>query len=124
MDKDRALYIPLKRGVQINGNIIFQRAQFSAIGDNKLDLNGIMIVAQDQNGDQYSALTSADGNFRLYVPFGLYSIRVNEQAVDEQFEFAQNSYSLNVNDVSVNYQLSFYLIEKRRKLNIRKFDNN
>ena len=83
-----------------------------------------MIVAQDQNGDQYSALTSADGNFRLYVPFGLYSIRVNEQAVDEQFEFAQNSYSLNVNDVSVNYQLSFYLIEKRRKLNIRKFDNN
>ena len=47
-----------------------------------------------------------------------------EQAVDQQFEFAQSSYSLNVNDISVNYQLSFYLIEKRRKLNIRKFDNN
>ncbi len=124
MDKDQALFIPLKRGVQINGNIIFQRAQFSAIGENRLDLNGIRVIAQDQNGDQYTALTNLDGNFRLYVPFGQYTIRVNEQAVDDQFEFAQSSYSLSVNDVSVNYQLSFYLIEKRRRLNIRKFDNN
>lgn len=124
MDKDQAVYIPLKRGVQINGNIILQKAQFSALGENTMDLSGIRVIATDEAGEKYDGLSDRQGNFRLYVPFGQYTIRVNEQAIDDQFEFAQGSYSLGVNDVTVNYQLTFYLIEKRRKLNIRRFNNN
>jgi hypothetical protein len=78
----------------------------------------------DQEGNTYSSLSDQNGEFNLYVPFGLYTLKVNEQAIDDQFQFAQSSYTLNVNNVSVNYQVTFYLIEKARKLNIKKFDNN
>ena len=120
---DQAVYIPLKRGVLITGNIILQKAQYSALGEGDMKLNGIRVTANDGNGGTFTGLTDLSGQFRLYVPFGTYTIRVNEQAVDSQFEFAQSSYTLDVNNLGGNYQLAFYLIEKRRQLNIQKFDN-
>ncbi|MBO6762239.1 MAG: carboxypeptidase regulatory-like domain-containing protein [Roseivirga sp.] len=124
MNSDQAVYIPLKRGVQIVGNILLQKAQYSALGEGGMKLNGIRVTATDGSGETYTSLTDLSGQFRLYVPFGTYTIRVNEQAIDSQFEFAQSSYTLDVNNLGGNYQLAFYLIEKRRQLNIKKFDNN
>ncbi len=123
LNKDQALYIPLKRGVQINGNVILQQAQYSALGEGGMKLDGIRVTAEGEDGQTYSGLTDLNGIFRIYVPFGEYKVRVNQNAVDQQFEFAQSEYNVVVNNVSVNYQLTFYLIEKRRRLNIKKFDN-
>lgn len=120
----QAVYVPLKRGVQISGNIILQKAQYSALGESGMKLNGIRVTATDISGESFSTLTDLSGQFRLYVPFGSYIIKVNEQAVDSQFEFAQSSYTIDVNNIGGNYQLAFYLIEKRRQLNIKKFDND
>ncbi|GHE74403.1 hypothetical protein [Roseivirga thermotolerans] len=124
VNSSQAVYIPLKRGVQIMGNIILQKAQYSALGEGGMKLNGIRVTATDATGESYSTLTDLQGSFRLYVPFGQYTIKVNEQAVDSQFEFAQSSYTLDINNLGGNYQLAFYLIEKRRQLNIKRFDNN
>jgi hypothetical protein len=124
LDNDRTVFIPLKRGVQVKGNILLQQAQYSALGQGGMNLNGIRVNMTDKDGNSYSGLSGQNGEFNIYVPFGLYTIKVNEQAVDDQFQFAQSSYTLNVNNVSVNYQVTFYLIEKARKLNIKKFDNN
>jgi hypothetical protein len=124
LDNDRTVFVPLKRGVQIKGNILLQQAQYSALGKGGMNLNGIRVNMTDQEGNTYSSLSDQNGEFNLYVPFGLYTLKVNEQAIDDQFQFAQSSYTLNVNNVSVNYQVTFYLIEKARKLNIKKFDNN
>ena len=123
LDNDRTIFIPLKRGVQVKGNIILQQAQYSALGTDGMNLSGIRVNMTDNLGNSYSALSGQGGEFNLYVPFGLYTIKVNEQAVDEQFQFAQSSYTLNVNNVNVNYQVTFYLIEKSRRINIKKFDN-
>uniref|UniRef100_UPI004047637F COG1470 family protein n=1 Tax=Roseivirga sp. TaxID=1964215 RepID=UPI004047637F len=123
LDGDRTVFVPLKRGVQVKGNIILQQAQYSALGQGGMNLCGIRVTMTDNDGNVYSGLSGQNGEFNLYVPFGLYTIRVNEQAVDEQFQFAQSSYTLNVNNVNVNYQVTFYLIEKSRALNIKKFDN-
>tara|TARA_R110001599_G_scaffold174679_4_gene366667 strand:- start:19141 stop:22023 length:2883 start_codon:yes stop_codon:yes gene_type:complete len=123
LDNDRTVFIPLKRGVQVKGNIILQQAQYSALGAGGMNLSGIRVNMTDNFGNSYTALSGQGGEFNLYVPFGLYTIKVNEQAVDEQFQFAQSSYTLNVNNVNVNYQVTFYLIEKSRKVNIKKFDN-
>ena len=123
LNGDQAVYIPLKRGVQITGNIILQKAQYSALGEGDMKLNGIRVTATDGTGETFTGLTDLSGQFRLYVPFGSYTIRVNEQAIDSQFEFAQSSYTLDVNNLGGNYQLAFYLVEKRRQLNIQKFDN-
>lgn len=124
LDNDRTVYLPLKKGVQIDGSIILQKAQFSALGEGGLRLSNIRITATDENGESYSGLTDGNGNFQLYVPYGKYVIKANEKAVDEQFQFAQSSYTVEVDNTGGNYQLTFYLIEKRRELNIRKFDNN
>jgi hypothetical protein len=124
LDNDRTVFVPLKRGVQIKGNILLQQAQYSALGKGGMNLNGIRVNMTDQEGNTYTGLSGQNGEFNLYVPFGLYTLKVNEQAIDDQFQFAQSSYTLNVNNVSVNYQVTFYLIEKARKLNIKKFDNN
>lgn len=124
LNSDQAVFIPLKRGVQISGSIILQKAQYSALGEGNMKLNGIRVTATDANGDTFTGLTDLSGVFRLYVPFGTYTVRVNEQAIDSQFEFAQSSYTLDVNNLGGNYQMAFYLIEKRRQLNIRKFDND
>ncbi len=121
--RSKTLYIPLKRGSQIAGSIILQKAQFSALGESGMDLSGIRVTATDNTGNSYSGLTGQSGEFRLYVPFGQYTVSVNESAVDSQFELAQKSYTLNINNIGANYQLAFYLIEKRRKLNIKRFDN-
>lgn len=121
---DQTVFIPLKRGVQINGSIILQKARFAALGENSMDLKGVRVTAIDGNGEEYSTLSGPSGEFRLYVPFGQYTIKVNENAFDQQFQFAQSSYNLVVNNLNVNYQLTFYLIEKRRQLNIKRFDNN
>lgn len=120
---DQVLFIPLKRGVQINGNVIIQQAQYSAFEKNNVDLDGVRVTAQSTTGERYYGVTGLDGAFRIYVPFGEYTITMNENAFDQQFQLAQKSYTLPVNNVGVNYQLTFYLIEKRRALNIRKFDN-
>ena len=100
LNSDQAVYIPLKRGVQITGNIILQKAQYSALGEGSMKLNGIRVTATDGNGESYTGLTDLSGVFRLYVPFGTYTIRVNEQAVDSQFEFAQSSYALDINNLA------------------------
>jgi len=121
---DQAVFIPLKRGVQINGSIILQKAQYSSLGENGMSLSGVRVTAISESGEEFSTLSDLSGNFRIYVPFGRYTIKVNENAFDQQFQFAQSSYDLMVNNLNVNYQLTFYLIEKRRQLNIRKFDNN
>lgn len=121
--RSKTMYIPLKRGSQIAGSIILQKAQFSALGENGMDLSGIRVTATDNVGNSYSGLTGQSGQFRLYVPFGQYTVSVNESAVDDQFELAQKSYTLNINNIGANYQLAFYLVEKRRKVNIKRFDN-
>ena len=123
LSNDQTVFIPLKRGVQVKGNIILQQAQYSALGEDGMKLSGIRVSMTDKEGNNFTALSGEGGSFNLYVPFGQYTIRVNEQAVDEQFQFAQSSYTLNVNNVNVNYEVTFYLIEKSRRLNIKKFDN-
>ncbi|MBX2846167.1 MAG: hypothetical protein KTR13_08125, partial [Saprospiraceae bacterium] len=65
-----------------------------------------------------------EGNFRIFVPFGKYEVKASAAGVDSRLQFAQSSYPLDINNADANYQLTFYLIEKNRKLNIRRFNNN
>ncbi len=120
LDKDKTVFIPLKRGAQIGGKITLQRAQFSAVGEGGMDLSRIRVTVQDFSGNSYESLTDRNGEFRLFVPFGKYTIKVNQNAVDQQFEFAQPSYTMDINSSEMKYDVTFYLIEKRRRLNINR----
>ena len=121
--RNETVYIPFTRGVQIMGSVIGQKATYSR-SYKELDLSGIRISAISDNDEVYSAVTDKEGKFKVFVPFGKYMIDVSSATIDEQFEFAQDSYPLNIDNAESNYELTFFLIEKKRQLNIKKFGNN
>lgn len=121
--KSQTLFIPLTRGVQITGSVIAQKAAYSRSYDD-IKLSGIRISAIGVDGEVYSGVTDRSGEFKMFVPFGKYTIDASSTTIDEQFQFAQDSYKLEIDNADSNYELTFYLIEKKRKLNIKKFDNN
>lgn len=121
VEKSKTVYIPLTRGVQIAGNVLAQKATYSRFV-NEVNLSGIRITAIGKDGKVYSGLTDRSGKFRMFVPFGQYVIKASGATIDDQFQFAQDTYELGIDNADSNYQLTYYLIEKRRKLNIKKFN--
>lgn len=121
VDKSKTIYIPLTRGVQISGTILVQKATYSRFV-NEVNLSGVRVTAVGKDGKTYSGLTDREGRFRLFVPFGQYAIKASASTIDDQFQFAQDSYDLNIDNADSDFQLTYYLIEKRRRLNIKKFN--
>jgi hypothetical protein len=117
IDKNKEIYIPLSKGARISGGIITERAKYS---DNKpLYLGNIRVTAvHTENGKTFSTLTDKDGQFVLFAPNGSYKIMVNDEAVGSKFEFLQNNIPLNISKEFENYNVSFFLVEKERKMKI------
>jgi hypothetical protein len=121
--KSQTFFIPLTRGVQITGSVIAQKSTYSRSYDD-IKLGGIRVSAIGADDEVYSGITDRSGQFTIFVPFGNYTIDASSTTIDEQFQFAQDSYKLKIDNADSNYELTFYLIEKKRKLNIKKFGNN
>lgn len=121
VDKSKTIYIPLTRGVQIAGNVLVQKATYSRFA-NEVNLSGVRVTAIGKDDKVYSGLTDRSGQFRLFVPFGQYIIKASAATIDDQFQFAQDTYELSIDNADSNYQLTYYLIEKSRRLNIKKFN--
>ena len=117
IDRDKTVYIPLSKGARISGGILFERARFGS--DKPVELSGIRVTAMnDDDGRTFTTLTDASGNFALYVPNGNYRIVINEAAVGSRYEFLQNNIPINVNKEFEDYNVSFYLVEKQRKMRL------
>ncbi len=117
IDRNKTIYIPLSKGARISGGILFERDRY---GSNKpMDLNGIRITAvNDDNGKTYTTLTDKRGNFALYVPNGNYRIIMNEAAIGSSYEFLQNNIPIEVNKEFEDYNVSFYMVERQRKMRL------
>ncbi|OFX73671.1 MAG: hypothetical protein A2X12_00590 [Bacteroidetes bacterium GWE2_29_8] len=121
LDKNQIVYIPLNRGIKISGGIIFEKDKYSRLTDN-FNLVNIKITAIDSLNNQYSALTDKNGDFALFVPKGKYVLRLNEAALGANFEYLQNNIILEFNNDIENYFVNFYVVEKARKMNVKKFN--
>lgn len=117
IDKNKTIYIPLSKGARISGGVLMERAKYT---DNKpVFLGNIRVTAVNiENGKTFSTLTDKNGQFVLFTPNGSYKITINESAVGSRFEFLQNNIPLNVTKDFENYNVSFYLVEKQRKINM------
>lgn len=122
--KDRTVFIPFVRGVRIYGSIVLDKEKYSASGEEPFDLSRIRITALDSSGKAYNTLTGFDGSFTLYVPIGKYTITMNEAVLTDRFKLVQNNIPLVLSKELENIFVSMYIIEKRRKLTIKKFKNN
>jgi hypothetical protein len=121
IDKKQTINIPLSRGLKLTGVLLVAREKYS--DETPVEVGRIRVTAIDSTGKSYSVLTDRKGEFVMYLPGGVYTVTINESALGEKFILQQNRLVLDLSKVSGTYKISFNAIEKRRKMEIKKFGN-
>ena len=114
--------IPFVRGVKLFGNVVLDKQNVGADAGKSVDLSNIKITAAD--GRNYSTLTNTDGSFVFYLPIAKYTISMDEKILGDRFNLIQNDIVLELDDRMENIYVSFFIVEKRRKINKKRFDAN
>ena len=116
IEGNKKIDIPLSRGARLSGGIFVERDVHT---DNKaIQLRGIRVTAVNQlSGDTESALTDAYGNYSMYLPNGDYIVAINEGAVGSRYQFVENNIPISVKNSGENYNVGFYLVELKRRIN-------
>jgi hypothetical protein len=116
-------YIPFVRGVKLAGNIVMDREKYAADANEELDLSRIRITVTDSVGKSYSTLTDPKGGYTLYVPSGKYTLTMDEAVLGERFQLAQNNIEIELKIGMDGFFYSFYVVEKKRRIIMRKSGN-
>jgi len=115
IENDDIKYIPFVRGVKVYGDVVLDRQKIAVADDNPVDLSRIKISATI--GDKiYSSLTNNSGRFEFYLPFGDYVITMDEAILNERLQITRNNIPLKLKNGQDGVYVSFYIIEKRRKV--------
>jgi hypothetical protein len=120
--KDEEVNIPFVKGVKVYGAVFVDQDEVTAQSVKKLDISGIKITAS--NGYTFNTLTGADGSFEFYLPFGDYTITLDEKILNGRFYIVKNNYTLDLTGAVDNMYITFHIVEKRRTLRIKKFNEN
>ncbi|NVO03079.1 MAG: hypothetical protein HXX09_10315, partial [Bacteroidetes bacterium] len=118
LTKNNEVFIPFSRGVKIYGNIVMEREQYAAGAETPIDLSRIKVSMVD--GKVYGTLTNNEGYYEFFVPFGSYVLTLDENILGEKYMLLQNNFQIDVNDSIDNLFIPFHIVEKKRKLNIKK----
>jgi hypothetical protein len=116
-------YVPFTKGVKIEGTVLLDREKFTEDVLADLDLSKIRIFTTDTSGNSYSTLTDRQGNFSFYVPFGYYALSMDEEVLSDRFFVAQNNIPIELEEGLESYYQAFFIIEKRRKVKKKKFND-
>lgn len=117
INKDEIIYIPYLEQNRIIGKIILNRDPLSALGT--IELGNIRVVAEDTQGNIYSALTDDQGKFTIYTPVSdHYVVKINN-IFYESFDLQQPEFIVKFNGYK-QFEVTFVFNEKKRKIN---FDN-
>lgn len=120
INEDGINYIPFVRGIKVYGDIIIDRQKIAVTDDKKLDLSRIKISAI--KGDKiYNTLTNKNGGFEFYLPFGSYNITMDELILNDRFRVTRNNLPIKLRNDQDGVYVSFYIIEKRRKVIFKDF---
>lgn len=120
--KSEKFYLPFVRGIKVTGKVFLDKDKLSADADKQMDLSRIKVSAI--NDRTFTTLTKFDGTFEFYIPTGKYILSMDEKILGDRFQLLQNNFELNIDDKFDNLFIPFYIIEKRRKVKVTKFDNN
>ena len=120
INEDGINYIPFVRGIKVYGDIIIDRQKIAVTDDKKLDLSRIKISAI--KGDKiYNTLSNKNGRFEFYLPFGSYSVTMDEVILNDRFRVTRNNLPIKLRNDQDGVYVSFYIIEKRRKVIFKDF---
>ncbi|MCF8367932.1 MAG: hypothetical protein K9G76_02730 [Bacteroidales bacterium] len=120
--KDEQVYIPFVKGVKIMGNVFIEQENTNLTEDKMLDKSGIKISAV--NGHSFHTLTGADGAFEFYLPFGEYTVTLDETVLNGRYYIVKNNYVLDLSKDVENMYITFHIIEKKRKIRIKSFNGS
>ncbi|MBN8703577.1 MAG: hypothetical protein J0M08_10960 [Bacteroidetes bacterium] len=117
---DKHVPIPFVKGIKIYGKVVLDREKVSENTDvTPIDLTGIKISAM--NGKVIHTLTGKDGEFNFYVPFGKYTLNMDENVLSDRWKILQNNIELELDKNTESLFITFYIVEKRRKINKKTF---
>jgi hypothetical protein len=111
--------VPFVRGVKIKGKVSLDREALAADADKTFDLSRIKIMAQ--NGKVFSTLTELDGSFEFFLPYGKYIFTMDENILSDRFILTQNNIELDITGEAEGMYISFFIVEKKRKVVRKKF---
>ena len=117
---DGITHIPFVRGIKVYGDVIVDRQKISVTDDKPLDLSRIKISAV-KDDKIYNTLTDSKGRFEFYLPFGQYTITMDEGIVGDRFRITRNNLSVQLKNSQDGVYVSFYIVEKRRKVIFKDF---
>jgi len=120
--KDEIINIPFVKGVKIYGSVYIDQEDLKPMEEKKLDISGIKISAT--NGQTFNTLTGHDGGFEFYLPFGEYTISLDENILNGRYYLVQNNYKVDLTGQVDNLFITFHILEKKRNIKIKRFDEN
>ena len=116
-------YVPFVKGVKIRGDVFIEKEELSADYDKKFDLSNIKITATGNN-KQYNTLTNFEGEFEFYVPNGDYTLTLDKRVLTTRYRLLRNDIEMKLSKDLENVYTSFQIIERKRKVNIKKFKSD
>jgi hypothetical protein len=112
--------IPFVRGVKVYGDVILDRQKIAIADKDKVfDMSRIKITAV--GGKTYNTLTDIDGHFEFYLPNGDYTLTMDETILGETYKLSKNNIPLTLKTSQDGVYMSFYIVEKRRKVKFKTF---
>lgn len=120
VNQSRTIYIPFVRGIKVMGRVVMDREKVVEGMDEAIDLSNIKITATG-TGKAHHTLTGFDGSFELFLPNGSYTMTVDENILTDRFRMMQNDLLVTLDKDMENIFVTFFIIEKRRKVNVKRF---
>ena len=106
--------------MKLSGNIVLDREKYAADAGDALDLSRIRVTVTDSAGKTFSTLTDTKGAYLLYVPSGKYLLTMDETVLGERFALGENNIEVELQVGMEGFFYSFYIIEKKRRIIMRK----
>ena len=121
MERSKTIMVPFVKGSKITGQIYMQRERYAVDEQISLDLSRIVVTAEDSMGNKYRTITRMDGTFEVYVPNARYTLNLDAGVWGDQFTVVNNNMIIELNLKTENTFVSFQVVERQRKLQIKKF---
>ena len=120
IDNDKKQFIPFVRGIKIYGDVILDLQKIAVTDNAPMDLSRIKISATKENKTT-NTLTDKKGHFEFYLPNGKYTLSMDQSILSSNLRLSRNNIPVELKNGQEGIYVSFYILEKRRKVIIRDF---
>ena len=118
--KPKPTLVPFVKGIRLYGRVYVDREKLSVDALSALDLSGIKISV-NCDGKKSTSLTDKEGSFMLYLPYGKYTVSLDEKVLGDRYRLLQNDLEVQLDKGVENMFVSFYVAENQRKIIRKRF---